>query len=766
MSRFFSIFTKFALAVLLALSFATLAHADGASLPGGSPPPDPPPVDPPPDPDPVPPPPSQGPEGEPDYPVILPVESVDGPELKTRLIEGSLPGLTTDDPISTCSYLTAMFGALIGFSAVIAILILVIAGIQYIGGAASVSATEDAKDRIKHALIGLLIALASFMLLYSIDEQLLGTCIGINRTDSASIEAQLGSLPPTPGFYFGVQNVATEEFEWILAGATSDTCLPQGTAYAENPDYLLVTSCKEQKVQDVAAPFLSLPFEILDIDEGEPFLYADAMEGVTAWDVVDGENIDLTDKVLLVTSLPTYLEPGVYDLCYHVIDAAENSTKDCSLLNVIPDNHPPYFVFDSPSVAINAVSNVRPDNTPNNDIGINIDCDPEYDTVGDIIPPPVIHEIEDQQQLDVLVSGRPTTWEVFSQGPDRYTVSFGASPMVLTPVTDKVMVTVTKKPGDVRFWDRSNRPKGQNRGCRVIRPTGAGASIPVVAMERDNPRWGSEEDICYIEPQMRYYVNAVPIKRSSGPFDPSNYLCPKSAPACGFVMFLGGLNSPRGESKLNKARPTCDGTSGSPRQGSGSDPDTGPDPVGGDLECEPDYDTVGTILPGDIIKPDEQQMFDPWVSGRAVTWEIFTGDAGFSNKVSFGASPMVLTPVVKNGLVTITKKPGDVRMWDPREPRPENSGCRNAAAASGGANVAFSVMNRSDSRWGSDVGTCYLEPNTRYYVNAIPFKKIFGPYDQSNYLCPDNALKCGGVVHLGGLYSSGSKVGKTIPSCN
>jgi hypothetical protein len=94
-----------------------------------------------------------------------------------------LPGVIKDQPISLESYLGAIFKIGIGLAGVFAVLMIVIAGIQYIGGASSPSARTDARGRITNAIFGLILALVSWLILNTINPNLLNTSLNINNVN-------------------------------------------------------------------------------------------------------------------------------------------------------------------------------------------------------------------------------------------------------------------------------------------------------------------------------------------------------------------------------------------------------------------------------------------------------------------------------------------------------------------------------------------------------------------------------------------------------
>lgn len=106
-----------------------------------------------------------------------------------------LPGVTQTGT-NLGEYLAAIFNIGIGLAVVLSILMIVIAGIQLIGGAASPSAQKSAREKIQNVLFGLLLAVGSWLVVYTINPQLiLGT---FELTPVTSVPTVvLTSLPPS-----------------------------------------------------------------------------------------------------------------------------------------------------------------------------------------------------------------------------------------------------------------------------------------------------------------------------------------------------------------------------------------------------------------------------------------------------------------------------------------------------------------------------------------------------------------------------------------
>lgn len=87
-----------------------------------------------------------------------------------------LPGISSPDAESGnfAEYMIGMVNLLIGVAAVLAVIFVTIGGLQYVT-TDSISNKESGKETIQNALLGLLLALASWLLLYTINPDLVDT---------------------------------------------------------------------------------------------------------------------------------------------------------------------------------------------------------------------------------------------------------------------------------------------------------------------------------------------------------------------------------------------------------------------------------------------------------------------------------------------------------------------------------------------------------------------------------------------------------------
>ncbi|OGL98231.1 hypothetical protein A2318_01315 [Candidatus Uhrbacteria bacterium RIFOXYB2_FULL_45_11] len=101
--------------------------------------------------------------------------------LITPILNVEIPGLKFSDPIITATtiktsfvadYLNAIYAFLIGTATIIAIVMIMVGGLQYTIGAASSAQVEKGKDRIKNGVTGLVLLLCVFLVLKTTNPQL------------------------------------------------------------------------------------------------------------------------------------------------------------------------------------------------------------------------------------------------------------------------------------------------------------------------------------------------------------------------------------------------------------------------------------------------------------------------------------------------------------------------------------------------------------------------------------------------------------------
>ncbi|MEK7569073.1 MAG: hypothetical protein AAB497_03090 [Patescibacteria group bacterium] len=117
------------------------------------------------------------------------------------------------------SYLSGMIKLLIALGAVTAILFAIIGGTQYVAAGIAPSAKKEAKDRIMNALIGLTIMLTSYLLLNSINPDLVNFNLELKSVATTTVKA-LGELNKWPD-----DTVIREELQHTNILLNKDNCV-------------------------------------------------------------------------------------------------------------------------------------------------------------------------------------------------------------------------------------------------------------------------------------------------------------------------------------------------------------------------------------------------------------------------------------------------------------------------------------------------------------------------------------------------------------
>ena len=105
-------------------------------------------------------------------------------------LPGSATGGAANDPNLFSNYLVNVFNISIGASAILAVLMIVVGGVRYVGAAVSPSQKAAAKETITAALFGLIIVLGAYAILYTINSDLVTFGLSITCVD--------GTTPPCP----------------------------------------------------------------------------------------------------------------------------------------------------------------------------------------------------------------------------------------------------------------------------------------------------------------------------------------------------------------------------------------------------------------------------------------------------------------------------------------------------------------------------------------------------------------------------------------
>ena len=122
------------------------------------------------------------------YNLLAPLPNPEGGELSNIDVSG-------DNALG--QYLNIIIKLAIGLAAVLAVVMIVMGGIQYMT-TELVSGKEDGKRRITNAVLGLLVALGAWLILYTINPNLLSTTLVIPKTQISYFEVS-GAQVRTPG---------------------------------------------------------------------------------------------------------------------------------------------------------------------------------------------------------------------------------------------------------------------------------------------------------------------------------------------------------------------------------------------------------------------------------------------------------------------------------------------------------------------------------------------------------------------------------------
>jgi len=104
-----------------------------------------------------------------------------------------------DSPEGFVNYLSQLFWFLLSAAAILALVMLVVGGVQYIGSAGNTSVLGDAKSRIINALLGLVLALAAWLILYTINPDLVDFSLVIPPINTAPTGSSEPTQPPGSG---------------------------------------------------------------------------------------------------------------------------------------------------------------------------------------------------------------------------------------------------------------------------------------------------------------------------------------------------------------------------------------------------------------------------------------------------------------------------------------------------------------------------------------------------------------------------------------
>ncbi len=109
---------------------------------------------------------------------------------------GGVNEVQAGDSGSFTQYLQFMINITMGVTAALSVIILIWGGIEYIFASVSESAKKGAKERITNAIFGILIALSAYLLLNTINPDLIK--LGLPTLQLPAVSTQTSPTIPTP----------------------------------------------------------------------------------------------------------------------------------------------------------------------------------------------------------------------------------------------------------------------------------------------------------------------------------------------------------------------------------------------------------------------------------------------------------------------------------------------------------------------------------------------------------------------------------------
>lgn len=133
-------------------------------------------------------------------------------------------------------YLTSVFQLAIGLAGVLAVIMIVVCGIKLMGGE-SASGKSEAKGCITNAIFGLLLAIGSWALLYTINPALVSTSFFADKSTASLPPPPVATtvdaaLPTEEGWYFKYQDEKGNKV--YFKGTTKDVCENIRNKWIEN----------------------------------------------------------------------------------------------------------------------------------------------------------------------------------------------------------------------------------------------------------------------------------------------------------------------------------------------------------------------------------------------------------------------------------------------------------------------------------------------------------------------------------------------------
>lgn len=177
-----------------------------------------------------------------------------------------------NDAANTCAplkeallseYLSALFRFTIVTASILAVIVIVIAGLKYIGAAGNPSIISDAKDQMYWAVLGLILALSSWMILSTINPKLLELKLGVNPTKEILPVGFEGLFNGTYCSTFATESEcdANNTCKWSGASCGQKPCIDytNSSACTNNPTCNWTDKCQTGAMVTSACHSLSRP---------------------------------------------------------------------------------------------------------------------------------------------------------------------------------------------------------------------------------------------------------------------------------------------------------------------------------------------------------------------------------------------------------------------------------------------------------------------------------------------------------------------------
>lgn len=182
----------------------------------------------------------------------------------TALAQAAAPEYTLISPfgsilsgaVDISKYLQGIIIVVISIAGVLAVVMIVVCGIKMMLSG-SASGKSEAKECIWNAIFGLLIAIAAWALLFTINPDLLKN--NLILADLPAIvaapekPARTAPNPTAPGCYFQYKRLSTGDTDFLRAD-TCTSCDLQLVAFQKEPQYEILSKCYEVKAGVAAAP--------------------------------------------------------------------------------------------------------------------------------------------------------------------------------------------------------------------------------------------------------------------------------------------------------------------------------------------------------------------------------------------------------------------------------------------------------------------------------------------------------------------------------